>query len=78
MQYSSMNVLVSFTINTLQINTDYTLYYYATVDDPQLSALASNVAAINITTSAHYTITIDWASREVLAVCLLALMLACW
>lgn len=71
MQYSAMNILVSFTVSTLRTNADYTLYYYATVDDPQYSSLASSVGAINITTSAHYIITVDWASRELVLLFLL-------
>lgn len=65
MQYAAMNINVTLTINTLINNTDYTLYYYSTVDDPQLSALASSVSAINVTTSNYYEITVDWAGRTV-------------
>lgn len=75
MQYSPMNINITFTISTLQLNTNYTLYYYATVDDPQFSALASDVSAINITTSSHYTITIDWEPREIFMFSLLLLVL---
>lgn len=63
MQYVSMNINVTFSINTLLNNTNYTLYYYATVDDPQFSALASAVQAVNVTTEDYWIITVDWAGR---------------
>lgn len=70
MQYSPLGATVNFTISTLLSDTDYTLYYFCTVDDPQFSALSGEVYALNITTLPIYTITVDWAGRLLLTICL--------
>ncbi len=75
MQYIPQNYNVSFTFNSLNQNQTYSLFYFATVDDPTLTALSTAVTAINVTTLTATQININHQGRLAIFVLLTALVL---
>ena len=73
-QYAPQNYNVSFTFSSLRQNQTYSMFHFATVDDPTLTSLSSFVTAINVTTLTATTIDINNAQR--FAVVLLFVVLA--
>lgn len=76
-QYAPQNYNVSFTFSPLKQNQTYSMFHFATVDDPTLTALSTSVTAISVTTLAATTIDINYQYRlSVLAIlAVLALVL---
>lgn len=68
---------MSFTFSPLKQNQTYSMFHFATVDDPTLTALSTSVTAISVTTLAATTIDINYQYRlSVLAIlAVLALVL---
>lgn len=73
-QYVPQNYNVSFTFNSLNQNQTYSLFHFATVDDPTLTALSTPVTAISVTTLAATQIDINHAYK--LAAAAAAIVLA--
>ncbi len=66
-QYIPQSYNISFTFTGLSDNKTYSLFHFATVDSPLLTALSTQVSALNITTLASTSIDINSALRLALA-----------
>jgi len=73
MQYAPQNFNISLSVDSLISNSNYTIFYYATMDDPTLTSSASSVGYNIFKTLEVLDISINWGFRNGIGLGLLLL-----
>jgi len=74
MQYSTQNYNVTFEFSSLLDNKEYTLFYFATSEDPTLTATSSAVKMVNAKTLEALTVNINWEKQVIVSFLLIFVM----
>jgi len=75
MQYATQNYNITFNIGSLSDNKEFTLFYFATSEDPTFLATSSTVNTINVKTLEALTVNINWSNALTVSLGILLIFL---
>lgn len=75
MQYATQNYNITFEFAGLTDNTEFTLFYFGTSEDPTFLATSSDVKTVNAKTLEALTVNINWGGALAVSFGLLLILL---